>query len=124
VASNIPRDPFERLSILRSGPTINTDSPEYLNDFMAREFWCFVLLQWVVARAGASAIEYPPVQDSSSFILDAFKTKIAAAIKSENPQYSHSDNQRPWWQLCCFLTRLLVKAAKSRERSMDASASP
>jgi arylsulfatase A-like enzyme len=82
---NLRQDPFERLSNLR-GETLNNSSPAYLNDFMAREFWRFVVVQQVVAKAAQSAIEYPPMQDPASFNLDAIKAKIAAAIKSREGQ--------------------------------------
>src|SRR5882672_6357715 len=83
--SNIRQDPFERLAILR-GETFNTGSPGYVNDFMAREFWRFALVQQVVSKAAASAVEYPPMQDPASFNLDAIKAKIGAAIKSREGQ--------------------------------------
>jgi hypothetical protein len=53
---------------------------------MAREFWRFVVVQEVVARAAASAIDYPPMQDPASFNLDAIKAKIAAALKAHEGQ--------------------------------------
>ncbi len=61
---NLRQDPFERLSNLH-GETINNSSPAYLNGFMAREFWRFVVVLQVVAKAAQSAVEYPPMQDSS-----------------------------------------------------------
>ena len=57
-----------------------------MNDFMAREFWRFVVVQEVVSKAAASAIEYPPMQDPASFNLDAIKAKITAAIKAHESQ--------------------------------------
>ena len=83
--TNIRQDPFERLSMLR-GETLNTGSPGYVNDFYAREFWRFVVVQETVAKAAESAIEYPPMQDPASFNLDAIKAKIQAAIKSREGQ--------------------------------------
>lgn len=58
----------------------------YMNEFIAREFWRFVLVQQTVAKAAASAIDYPPMQDPASFNLDAIKAKIAAAIKAREGQ--------------------------------------
>lgn len=52
------QDPFERLPVLR-GETFNTGSPAYVNDFMAREFWRFVLVQQQVGKLAATAIDYP-----------------------------------------------------------------
>jgi arylsulfatase len=77
---NIRQDPFERLSCLR-GESLNNSSPAYLNDFMAREFWRFVLVQHEVGKLAMTAVEYPPMQDPASFNLEALKKKIEAAIK-------------------------------------------
>jgi arylsulfatase len=77
---NIRQDPFERLPNLR-GESFNTGSPGYTNDFFAREFWRFVLVQQVVAKAAMSAIDYPPMQDPATFNLDAVKAKIDAMMK-------------------------------------------
>ena len=85
VLVNIRQDPFERPSSLR-GETPNTRAFGYGNEFYAREFWRFVVVQQLVAKAAASAIEYPPMQDPASFNLDAIKAKIAAAIKSREGQ--------------------------------------
>jgi arylsulfatase len=53
---------------------------------MAREFWRFVVVQQLVAKVAASAIDYPPMQDPASFNLDALKNRIAAAVKSHEAQ--------------------------------------
>jgi hypothetical protein len=58
----------------------------YGNDFFAREFWRFVVVQKLVAKAAASAIDYPPMQDPASFNLDAVKKQIEAVIKSHEGQ--------------------------------------
>ena len=34
-----------------------------MNDFYAREFWRFVLVQQRVAKLAKTAIDYPPMQD-------------------------------------------------------------
>ena len=78
---NLRQDPFERLPVLR-GETFNTGSPAYVNDFMAREFWRFVLVQQEVGKLASTALEYPPMQDPASFNLSALKAKIDAAIKA------------------------------------------
>src|SRR5271165_3294664 len=62
---NIRQDPFERTPILNFGD----GSPGYINEFFAREFWKFVFVQDVVAKLGASAIDYPPMQAPASFNL-------------------------------------------------------
>ena len=79
--ANIRQDPFERTSTLR-GETPLTGAFGYGNDFYAREFWRFVEVQQVVAKAAQSAIEYPPMQDPASFNLDAVKREIDAKIKA------------------------------------------
>ena len=44
-----------------------------MNDFYAREFWRFVLVQQTVAELAKTAIDYPPMQEPASFNLDAIK---------------------------------------------------
>ena len=46
-----------------------------MNDFYAREFWRFVLVQQKVAELAKTAIDYPPMQDPASFNLDAVKSR-------------------------------------------------
>jgi arylsulfatase A-like enzyme len=82
---NIRQDPFERTPSIR-GQSLNDMGGGYMNEFMAREFWRFVLVQQTVAKAAASAIDYPPMQDPASFNLDAIKAKIASAIKAREGQ--------------------------------------
>lgn len=83
--TNIRQDPFERTSTLR-GETTNTGAFGYGNDFYAREFWRFVVVQEVVAKAAQSAIEYPPMQEPASFNLDAVKRQIQQMIKQHAGQ--------------------------------------
>jgi arylsulfatase len=82
---NIRQDPFERTSPLR-GQSLNDSSPAYVNDFMAREFWRFVLVQQYVGKLAMTAIDYPPMQDPATFNLDALKKKIEAMIKEHEGQ--------------------------------------
>src|SRR5271166_3350927 len=82
---NIRQDPFERLPNVR-GETFNTGSPAYVNDFMAREFWRFVLVQQTVGKLAMTAVDYPPMQDPASFNLDALKAKIQEMIKAHEAQ--------------------------------------
>ena len=49
---NIRQDPFERTPSTR-GETINNMGGGYMNDFYAREFWRFVLVQQHGGGAGA-----------------------------------------------------------------------
>ena len=52
-----------------------------MNDFYAREFWRFVVVQKTVGKLAMTAIDYPPMQDPASFNLEALKKKIDAMIK-------------------------------------------
>ena len=83
--TNLRQDPFERTSMIR-GETTNTGAFGYGNDFFAREFWRFVVVQKVVAEAARSAIEYPPMQDPASFNLEAVKKQIDTMIKAHAGQ--------------------------------------
>ena len=56
-----------------AGETALTGAFGYGNDFFAREFWRFVLVQQQVAKLAETAIDYPPMQDPASFNLDAVK---------------------------------------------------
>jgi hypothetical protein len=85
VLTNIRQDPFERLPVLR-GESLNTGSPGYLNDFYAREFWRFVLVQQLVTKLALTAVDYPPMQDPASFNLDAVKKKVEEMIKHREGQ--------------------------------------
>jgi arylsulfatase len=75
---NLRQDPFERTPILNYGE----GAPAYLNDFMGREAWRFVLVQDVVLKLGETAIDFPPMQAPASFNLSAVKDKIQAAIRA------------------------------------------
>jgi arylsulfatase len=80
VLVNIRQDPFERTPSLR-GESPNNMAFGYGNDFYAREFWRFVVVQQVVGKLAMTAIDYPPMQDPASFNLDAVKKKIEAMMK-------------------------------------------
>ena len=53
---NLRQDPFERTPSIR-GETLNNMGGGYMNDFYAREFWRFVLVQQEVAELAQTAIE-------------------------------------------------------------------
>ena len=76
---NIRQDPFERTPMIARRDAASTGAFGYGNDFFAREFWRFVLVQQEVAKLAKTAIDYPPMQDPASFNLDAIKKQIAAA---------------------------------------------
>jgi arylsulfatase len=82
---NIRQDPFERTPSI-NGETLNDLGGGYMNDFYAREFWRFVLVQQRVAELARTAIDYPPMQDPASFNLDAVKKQIDDMIKSHEGQ--------------------------------------
>jgi arylsulfatase len=82
---NLRQDPFERTPSI-AGQSMNDSAAGYTNDFMAREFWRFVLVQQYVGKLAATAINYPPMQDPASFNLDAVKKKIEAVIQHREGQ--------------------------------------
>lgn len=77
---NLRQDPFERTPSLR-GQGLNDMGAGYMNDFFAREFWRFVLVQERVADLAKTAADYPPMQSPASFNLDAIKAKIDEATR-------------------------------------------
>jgi arylsulfatase A-like enzyme len=82
---NIRQDPFERTPST-GGQSLNDLGGGYMNDFFAREFWRFVLVQQKVAELAKTAIDYPPMQDPASFNLDAVKKQIDDMIKAHAGQ--------------------------------------
>jgi arylsulfatase len=82
---NIRQDPFERTPSIGE-ESLNDLGGGYMNDFYAREFWRFVLVQQKVAELAKTAIDYPPMQDPASFNLEAVKKKIEEMIKSHEGQ--------------------------------------
>jgi arylsulfatase len=81
--TNLRQDPFERYPMI-SGESALTGAFGYGNDFFAREFWRFVMVQQKVAELAQTAIEYPPMQDPASFNLEAVKKKIDEAIRAHS----------------------------------------
>jgi len=82
---NLRQDPFERTPSIR-GESLNDMAGGYMNEFYAREFWRFVNVQQAVAQLGATAIDYPPMQDPASFNLAAVKAQIERAIRNHAGQ--------------------------------------
>jgi len=82
---NIRQDPFERTPSLR-GEALNNSGVGYMNEFFAREFWRFVLVQQRVAALAQTAVEYPPMQAPASFNLDAVKRQIEEKLKEHAGQ--------------------------------------
>jgi arylsulfatase A-like enzyme len=77
---NLRQDPFERTPSIR-GESLNDMGGGYMNDFYAREFWRFVMVQKEVMALAKTAIDYPPMQAPASFNLQAIKTQIEETIK-------------------------------------------
>ena len=55
---NLRQDPFERTPTLR-GESLNDSGGGYMNDFFAREFWRFVMVQQYVTELAKTAILVP-----------------------------------------------------------------
>jgi arylsulfatase len=82
---NLRQDPFERFPMIGGESALN-GAFGYGNDFYAREFWRFVLVQQKVAELARTALRYPPMQDPASFNLDAVKKQIDEAIRNHAGQ--------------------------------------
>ncbi len=82
---NLRQDPFERTPSIR-GESLNNMGGGYMNDFYAREFWRFVLVQQMVAKLAETAINYPPMQAPASFNLEAVKRQVDELLKSREGQ--------------------------------------
>ena len=81
---NLRQDPFERTPAIR-GESLNDLGGGYMNEFYAREFWRFVVVQNEVAKLAKTAIDYPPMQAPASFNLSAIKAKIDEMMKPRRP---------------------------------------
>lgn len=79
---NIRQDPFERTPSIR-GENLNNLGGGYMNDFFAREFWRFVLVQQRVGELAQTAVDFPPMQAPASFNLEAVKRKIDEMMKEQ-----------------------------------------
>jgi arylsulfatase A-like enzyme len=82
---NLRQDPFERTPSIR-GESLNNLGGGYMNDFYAREFWRFVLVQQEVGKLAATAVDYPPMQAPASFNLEAIKREIDETMKAHEGQ--------------------------------------
>ncbi len=58
----------------------------YGNEFYAREFWRFVMVQKAVFDLAQTAVEFPPMQEPASFNLDAVKKQIQQMLKAHEGQ--------------------------------------
>jgi arylsulfatase len=82
---NIRQDPFERTPSIR-GENLNHLGGGYMNDFYAREFWRFVLVQQEVSKLAQTAVEFPPMQAPASFNLEAVKRQVEEMMKGHEGQ--------------------------------------
>jgi len=57
-----------------------------MNDFYAREFWRFVMVQQEVGKLAETAIDYPPMQAPASFNLSRIKEQLQEMIKAHEGQ--------------------------------------
>ncbi len=80
--TNLKQDPFERTQEMN----LTMGAPGYFNEFLAREFWRFVLVQKLVGELAETAIKYPPMQTPASFNLEAVKQQVEEAIHHHNGQ--------------------------------------
>lgn len=80
---NLRQDPFERYPMI-AGETALNGAFGYGNDFYAREFWRFVMVQDKVKELALTAVDYPPMQDPASFNLDAVKKQVDALIRQHS----------------------------------------
>ena len=83
--TNLRQDPFERTSSIR-GESLNNMGGGYMNDFMAREFWRFVVVQQEVGKLALTAVDYPPMQAPASFNLEAVKAQVDEMMKAHEGQ--------------------------------------
>jgi arylsulfatase len=85
VMVNLRQDPFERTPNIR-GESPNEGAFGYGQDFFAREFWRFVMVQQYVAKLAQTAINYPPMQAPASFNLEAIQKEIQQKIQEHQGQ--------------------------------------
>ncbi|HTY23647.1 MAG TPA: arylsulfatase [Desulfomonilaceae bacterium] len=82
---NLRQDPFERTPST-GAQSLNDQGGGYVNDFYAREFWRFVMVQEYVGQLAKTALEYPPMQEPATFNLDAIKKKIEEVLRNREGQ--------------------------------------
>ena len=71
---------------MRPGSSASQLGGGYMNDFYAREFWRFVLVQQEVGKLAATAVDYPPMQAPASFNLEAVKRQVDEMLKAHEGQ--------------------------------------
>jgi arylsulfatase A-like enzyme len=73
ILTNLRLDPFERTGWASDGAA--KGSMQYW-DWFKYEFWRFVFVQQMLAKAIPTMIEYPPMQAGASFNLDTLKAEM------------------------------------------------
>ena len=82
ILTNLRLDPFERMGT----PDGKGGSLAYGLDFFGHEFWRFVFLQQEVAKVAQTFVDFPPMQKSASFNLEAVKEDLQRKIESRMSQ--------------------------------------
>ena len=58
----------------------------FAKDWWAFEFWRYVFVQQQVAKLAQTALEFPPMQASASFNLEAIKEQIQKAMAAQHSE--------------------------------------
>jgi len=74
---NLRLDPFERTGMGGSMA---------FYDWFVTQFWRFVLVQEVVAKAAMTFVDFPPMQKGASFNMDQVKAQVEKATSSHHGQ--------------------------------------
>ncbi|HEY4392906.1 MAG TPA: arylsulfatase, partial [Polyangia bacterium] len=72
---NLRLDPFERTGLGQS-----LEQAEWFK----YEFWRFVFVQEVVAKAAQTFVDFPPLQPPASFNMDAVRAQVVRAIQAHH----------------------------------------
>jgi arylsulfatase len=87
--TNLRLDPFERMGWPGNG---TKDGAQQYFDWFKYEFWRFVFVQQVMAKAIQTFLDYPPMQRGASFNLDAIKAEMAKKMaEAERASHGPSD---------------------------------
>jgi len=76
--TNLRLDPFERTGWPNNG---TKEGAQQYFDWFKYEFWRFVFVQQVMAKAIQTFLDYPPMQRGASFNLDAVKAEMAKKME-------------------------------------------
>jgi hypothetical protein len=76
--TNLRLDRFERTGWPNNG---TKDGAQQYFDWFKCQFWRFVFVQQVMGKAIETFLEFPPMQRSASFNLDAIKAEMAKRME-------------------------------------------